>query len=276
MRGIDDTRTLRNFVQLIDEDRTLLRQVRHHVAVVHNLFAHVNRSAKRLQRNLHNVDRPHHPGAKSAWLEQKNPLVFGLLAELSVLTGSRVEVVTLPSIPRREPTHLLIEPFVVQKECAGSSGGIPPARPAQRISFHRDRKKGYRAAAHPGCPHSQPKVVMSFWSSHCCEQNLLPSLAIQLHDLCAHFSVDMKYPPAFTPSDAHPPSEDVSLTRLSARLDAIHRLVSTRCCACFILVSVSFAPLSIRAISSIRSPSSILRTSVCVRPLRSVFAMRKC
>ena len=55
-----------------------------------------------------------------------------------------------------------------------------------------------------------------------------------------------------------------------------HRLLFSSCSACFMLVSVSFAPLSIRAISCVRSLSSMRRTSVCVRPRFSVFSIRKC
>jgi hypothetical protein len=55
-----------------------------------------------------------------------------------------------------------------------------------------------------------------------------------------------------------------------------YRLLSSRCAACFRLVSVNLAPLSIRAISWVRSESSIRRTSVCVRPRFSVFSIRKC
>jgi hypothetical protein len=55
-----------------------------------------------------------------------------------------------------------------------------------------------------------------------------------------------------------------------------YRLVWSKCSACFRLVSVSLAPLSMRAISWVRSESSMRRTSVCVRPRFSVFSIRKC
>ncbi len=42
------------------------------------------------------------------------------------------------------------------------------------------------------------------------------------------------------------------------------------------LVSVRMAPLSILAISLTRSSSVICRIAVCVRPLASLFSMRKC
>jgi hypothetical protein len=55
-----------------------------------------------------------------------------------------------------------------------------------------------------------------------------------------------------------------------------YRLLSSRCAACFRLVSVNLAPLNMRAISCVRSESSMRRTSVCVRPRFSVFSIRKC
>jgi hypothetical protein len=55
-----------------------------------------------------------------------------------------------------------------------------------------------------------------------------------------------------------------------------YRLISIRCSACFRLVSVNFAPLSIRAISSTRCGASINRISVCVRPCFTVFSIKKC
>ena len=55
-----------------------------------------------------------------------------------------------------------------------------------------------------------------------------------------------------------------------------YRLAASICSACFREVSVKFAPLSMRAISSTRSFGSICRTPVCVRPPRCAFSMRKC
>ncbi len=56
----------------------------------------------------------------------------------------------------------------------------------------------------------------------------------------------------------------------------VQALVSSRCSAWRTLVSVSFAPLSMRAISSTRSTRSMRCTEVSVRPRFSDFAMRKC
>ena len=72
MRGINNTRTLRHLIQLVDEDRSFLRQITHHIAVVHDLLAHINRRAKGIQRNLHDIDRAHNTRAEAARLQKKN------------------------------------------------------------------------------------------------------------------------------------------------------------------------------------------------------------
>ena len=59
------------------KNRAFFRQLIHHVAVVHNLAAHVDRRAEGLQRDLDNVDGPHYPGAKTPWFEQQHPLLQG-------------------------------------------------------------------------------------------------------------------------------------------------------------------------------------------------------
>lgn len=61
-------------MNIVDEDRALLRQLVYHKAVVDDLFANVNRRAKGLKRNTHNVDRPHYARAETAGLEQKDAL----------------------------------------------------------------------------------------------------------------------------------------------------------------------------------------------------------
>ena len=74
MRGIDHARAFRDLVQFIDEDRALLCEVVHYVAVVNNLLAHVDRCAEGIERNLHDVDRANHARAKASRLEEKNSL----------------------------------------------------------------------------------------------------------------------------------------------------------------------------------------------------------
>lgn len=56
----------------------------------------------------------------------------------------------------------------------------------------------------------------------------------------------------------------------------VQRVAEIKFSACRRLVSVSVAPLNIRAISRTRSTSSIRRMSVCVRPRDSLFSIRKC
>ena len=52
--------------QFLNENCSRRAQFVYNVAVVHDLFAHVNRLAVEVQRNLDNVNRPHDAGAKSA------------------------------------------------------------------------------------------------------------------------------------------------------------------------------------------------------------------
>jgi hypothetical protein len=49
-----------------------------------DLFADIDRSAKGVQRNLHDVDGTHDTGAEAARLEQKNPLSFRFIGALVV------------------------------------------------------------------------------------------------------------------------------------------------------------------------------------------------
>ena len=65
---------LRHLVQFIDKDRTLLRQIIHNVAVVHNLLADVDRRAKDIERDLHDVDRTHDASAEASRLQQQHAL----------------------------------------------------------------------------------------------------------------------------------------------------------------------------------------------------------
>ena len=54
----------------LDEARALGLEVFHHVLVVHDLVAHVDRRAVFLQRALDDLDRAHDAGAKSAGLSK--------------------------------------------------------------------------------------------------------------------------------------------------------------------------------------------------------------
>src|SRR5580704_1861873 len=79
---VDNPRPFRDLVQFVDEDCALLGQIRYDIAVVHNLLANVNRRAKGIERNLHDIDSPHDTGAEASRLEEKNPLGFRFVAAL--------------------------------------------------------------------------------------------------------------------------------------------------------------------------------------------------
>ena len=54
-----------HLVQFVDEQRADAAQFLHHVTIVDDLFAHIDRSAVQPQGDLHHVDGPHHTGAKA-------------------------------------------------------------------------------------------------------------------------------------------------------------------------------------------------------------------
>ena len=60
----------RNFVHAVDKNGALGGQLVHHVAVMDDLLAHVDRRAEGFQGNADNVDGPHHSGAKASRLQQ--------------------------------------------------------------------------------------------------------------------------------------------------------------------------------------------------------------
>lgn len=55
----------RNFMQFLDEDRTLGLQPFHHIAVMHDFVANINGRAIGLQRQHDDLDRPVHARAKA-------------------------------------------------------------------------------------------------------------------------------------------------------------------------------------------------------------------
>src|SRR6185312_17248867 len=77
---IDHSRSFRDLIQFIDEDRALLRQIVHNIAVMHNLLAYIDRRAKRLQRDPYHVDRAYNSSAEAAWLEKEDSFSFRFVA----------------------------------------------------------------------------------------------------------------------------------------------------------------------------------------------------
>ncbi len=64
-----------HFVQLLDEDRAGFAQFVHHVFVMNDFLADVDRRPVEIERDLDHVDGPDHAGAKTARFEQKYLLV---------------------------------------------------------------------------------------------------------------------------------------------------------------------------------------------------------
>src|ERR1700678_4053697 len=71
VRAIDDALALGHFFNTVDKNRAFLLQLLDHKAVVDNFFAHINWASKSLERNADNINRPHHPGAESARLQEE-------------------------------------------------------------------------------------------------------------------------------------------------------------------------------------------------------------
>ncbi len=74
VRGEHHDGALGHLVGLLDEDRAGLGQGLHHVPVVHDLLAHVDRGAVLLQRPLDGFHGPVDPGAVAARLGEQHPL----------------------------------------------------------------------------------------------------------------------------------------------------------------------------------------------------------
>ena len=92
---VDDALAVGHVVDFVDEDRALFRQLIHNIAVMDDFAAHINGRAEGFKGDLDDVDGAHHAGAKTARLEQQNPLLArgsGLGAGWGM--DSRTEVVT--------------------------------------------------------------------------------------------------------------------------------------------------------------------------------------
>ena len=72
--GEDDRRALGHLLVLLDEDRALGLQRGHHVLVVHDLLAHVDRPPVQLERLLDGLHRPVDAGTVAAWLGEQYAL----------------------------------------------------------------------------------------------------------------------------------------------------------------------------------------------------------
>jgi hypothetical protein len=72
--GEHHDRALGHLVGLLDKHRTRFDQGVDHVAVVHDLVAHVDRGAVLLQRALHRLNGAIHTGAVATRLRQEHPL----------------------------------------------------------------------------------------------------------------------------------------------------------------------------------------------------------
>ena len=80
MGAVDDTHACGDLVDVVDEDRSLLRQFVHNEAIVDDLLAHVDGRAEGLKGNLHHVNGADNTCAEATGLEQKNAL-FGIRVE---------------------------------------------------------------------------------------------------------------------------------------------------------------------------------------------------
>ncbi len=66
VRAEHQHRAQRHFLHGLNENGAALAELFHHVTVMHDFVMHVHRRPVGLQRQLHNVHRAHHPGAKTA------------------------------------------------------------------------------------------------------------------------------------------------------------------------------------------------------------------
>ena len=70
MRGKHERIASRHVIEVVDEDRALVAQVGHHIGVVDDFMAHIDRRTKLLQGTFDDFDRPVDARAKTAGLGQ--------------------------------------------------------------------------------------------------------------------------------------------------------------------------------------------------------------
>ena len=68
MSAIDDTSAFRDFIDIVDKDCALFRQIVDDKSVMNDLPANVNWRPKGLQGNLHHIDGANNASTKSPWL----------------------------------------------------------------------------------------------------------------------------------------------------------------------------------------------------------------
>ena len=76
-----------DFVQFLDEPRTLVLERVHHMLVVHDLVAHIDGLAIFIERLFDDIDGAYDAGAEAAWLGKDNSHLI-LRNPLGALTGS--------------------------------------------------------------------------------------------------------------------------------------------------------------------------------------------
>ncbi len=74
MGAVNDALAGRDLVDAIDKNCAFGAQLVHHVAVMDDLLADVNRRPEGLERDADDVDGAHHAGAEATRLQQKHSL----------------------------------------------------------------------------------------------------------------------------------------------------------------------------------------------------------
>src|SRR5262249_15514143 len=67
-----------NFVETLNEDCSLSRQLIDHESVVNDFFANVDRSSQLLQCECNDVDRPDHAGTEPSRFRQQDSLLLSI------------------------------------------------------------------------------------------------------------------------------------------------------------------------------------------------------
>ena len=101
MRGKHHCPAVGNLIELFDEHRAAIAKLIHHVAIVDDLFADINRSLGDLEGFLDHRNRANHSRAKSAEAgdEQflRRPLAHQVTVSFSVTGRRRTRVCTVAS-----------------------------------------------------------------------------------------------------------------------------------------------------------------------------------